>query len=685
MTANKNFKRYTITSALPYANGPIHIGHLAGVYVPADIFARYLRSKGEDVLFIGGSDEHGVPITIKARQQGISPQDVVDKYHGIIKKSFEKFGISFDIYSRTSNKIHHETASEFFTTLYDKGEFIEKTSEQYFDEATQHFLADRYITGTCPHCSYEKAYGDQCENCGTSLSPNDLINPVSVLSGNKPVMKETKHWYLPLDKYEPWLTEWIVKGHKDDWKTNVYGQCKSWIDQGLQPRAVTRDLDWGVKVPLPDAEGKVLYVWFDAPIGYISAAKEWSEKTGKDWKPYWKDEESRLIHFIGKDNIVFHCIIFPSMLKQEGSFILPDNVPAFEFMNLENDKISTSRNWAVWLHEYMEEFPEQQDVLRYVLTANAPETKDNDFTWKDFQARNNNELLAVFGNFVNRTLVLTHKYYDGVVPAIEELNDYDKSVLEQIRDFPMKVGSSLDNFRFREALNEMMNLARLGNKYLTDSEPWKIFKTDEVRVRTILNISLQICANLSVLCEPFLPFSAKKLAGMLNLSSLTWKDAGNTELLKDGQQLNKAEFLFGRIEDAQIEFQVQKLLDTKKANEQTNVKVSPPKENIEYEDFAKLDIRVGTILEAERVSKTKKLLKLKIDTGFDQRTVVSGIAEHYDPATIIGKKVSILVNLSPKKLKGIDSNGMILSAESPDGKLCFISPTEDFSNGSEIK
>ncbi len=684
-TKKKDFKRYTVTSALPYANGPIHIGHLAGVYVPADVYVRYLRSQGKDVLFIGGSDEHGVPITIKARQQGVTPQEIVDKYHGMIKDSFQKFGISFDVYSRTSNKIHHDTAAEFFTTLHNKGEFIERTSEQYYDEASKHFLADRYITGTCPHCNFEKAYGDQCENCGTSLSPNDLINPVSVLSGNKPVKKETKHWFLPLDKYEDWLREWIIDGHKEDWKTNVYGQCKSWIDQGLHPRAVTRDLDWGVHVPVPEAEGKVLYVWFDAPIGYISATKEWAEQTGNDWKLYWKDKESRLIHFIGKDNIVFHCIIFPSMLKQEGSYILPDNVPAFEFMNLENDKISTSRNWAVWLHEYLEEFPGKQDVLRYALTANAPETKDNDFTWKDFQARNNNELLAIFGNFVNRTLVLTQKYFGGNVPAIEELNDYDKKVLEEIADYPMKVGSSLENFRFREALNEMMNLARLGNKYLTDSEPWKVFKTDEARVRTILNISLQICANLSVLSAPFLPFSAEKLSGMLNLSGLSWKDAGNTELLKDGFQLNKPSLLFDRIEDKEIEAQVQKLLDTKKANEQNEVSVVPAKENIDFESFAKLDIRTGTIIEAEKVAKTKKLLKLTIDTGIDKRTVVSGIAEFYEPEKIVGKKVSILINLAPKKLRGIESNGMVLMAEDINGQLCFVSPTEDIGNGSEIK
>ncbi len=680
------YKRHTITSALPYANGPIHIGHLAGVYVPADIYVRYLRSKGEDVIFIGGSDEHGVPITIKARQQGVSPQDIVDKYHSVIKDSFEKFGISFDIYSRTSNKIHHETASEFFKTLYDKGEFIEKTTWQYYDEETNHFLADRYITGTCPHCGYEKAYGDQCENCGTSLSPLDLINPVSVLSGNKPVRKETKHWYLPLDKYEPWLREWIIEGHKDDWKTNVYGQCKSWIDQGLQPRAVTRDLDWGVKVPLPEAEGKVLYVWFDAPIGYISATKEWSEKTGKDWKPYWKDEDTRLLHFIGKDNIVFHCIIFPSMLKQEGSYILPDNVPAFEFMNLENDKISTSRNWAVWLHEYLEDFPGKEDVLRYVLTANAPETKDNDFTWKDFQARNNNELLAVFGNFVNRTLVLTQQYFGGKVPEAGAISEEDKAAFEEIKQFPVRIGESLDKFRFREALNEMMNLARLGNKYLTDSEPWKIFKTDPDRVKTILNVSLQICANLSILSEPFLPFTANKLSDMLNLSGLSWGDAGSSQLLKAGDELNKPGYLFEKIDDKAIEAQIQKLLATKKANEENNTAVNPAKDNIEFDDFARLDIRVGTIIEAEKVPKTKKLLKLKIDTGIDKRTVVSGISEYYKPEDIIGQKVSILVNLQPRKLRGIESEGMILMAEdNSTGKLCFVAPTEDVNNGSEVR
>ncbi len=680
----KNFKRYTITSALPYANGPIHIGHLAGVYVPADIYARYLRMKGEDVLFIGGSDEHGVPITIKARAEGISPQEIVDRYHEQIKKSFEEFGISFDVYSRTSAPIHHKTASDFFLKLYKKDDFIEKTNEQYFDEETQHFLADRYITGTCPHCGNEKAYGDQCENCGTSLSPLELINPKSALSGNVPVLKETKHWYLPLDQYEEWLNEWIIEGHKDDWKANVYGQVKSWIDHGLKPRAVTRDLDWGVNVPLKDAEGKVLYVWFDAPIGYISAAKEWSEKTGNDWKPYWKDEDSKLVHFIGKDNIVFHCIIFPAMLKAEGSYVLPDNVPANEFLNLENDKISTSRNWAVWLHEYLKDFPEKQDVLRYVLTANAPETKDNDFTWKDFQARNNNELLAIFGNLVNRTLVLTQKYFDGIVPAIAELDDVAKSTLEEMKTYPDKISSSLDRYRFREALSELMNLARLGNKYLTDMEPWKVYKTDEEKVKTILNVSLQIIANLAVLSEPFLPFTAKKLQEMLGMSAPTWSDAGNTALIETGRVLNKPELLFARIEDAEVDAQVQRLLNTKNENEKMTA-AKPAKEEIVFEDFMKMDIRTGTILEAEKVVKTKKLLKLKIDTGIDQRTVVSGIAEYYEPDQIIGKKVSILVNLAPRKLRGIESQGMILMAEDADGKLCFVSPTEDVSNGSEVK
>jgi len=684
----KTWKRTTVTSALPYANGPIHIGHLAGVYVPADIYVRYLRSKGEEVLFIGGSDEHGVPITIKARKEGITPQEVVDRYHEMIKDSFRKFGISFDIYSRTSNAIHHETASEFFTTMYEKGEFIEKTSLQYFDEENQQFLADRYITGTCPRCGNPKAYGDQCENCGTSLSPDELINPTSALSGNVPVKKETKHWYLPLDKYEGWLKKWIIYGHKDDWKPNVYGQCKSWLDHGLQPRAVTRDLDWGVKVPLPDTEGKVLYVWFDAPIGYISATREWAQINGKDWKPWWKDPETRLIHFIGKDNIVFHCIIFPAMLKEEGTYILPDNVPAFEFMNLENDKISTSRNWAVWLHEYLEEFPGKQDELRYVLTTNAPETKDNDFTWKDYQARNNSELLAIFGNFVNRTLILTQKYFDSKVPQRGELNQTDRTALEEIKLFPGRIGGSLDQFRFREALTEMMNLARLGNKYLTDSEPWKLIKTDPERVKTILNISLEICANLAILCEPFLPFTAERLSRMMNLPQRKWAFGGNPELLEPGHQLGHPEYLFEKIEDNVIEAQVQKLLNTKLQNEAATapkVSLKPIKDMITYDDFSKLDIRVCTIEEAEKIQGADKLLKLTVSTGLDKRTIVSGIALYYKPEDLIGKQFCFVLNLAPRKLRGIESNGMILSAEDPEGRLSLITINDLFANGSEVK
>ncbi len=678
------FKRYTITSALPYANGPIHIGHLAGVYVPADIYVRYLRLNEKDVVFIGGSDEHGVPITIKAQNEGVSPQEIVDRYHSIIKKSFKEFGISFDVYSRTSNRIHHETAADFFKTLYEKGEFVEQSSEHYYDEEKNQFLADRYITGTCPHCGNEKAYGDQCENCGTTLNATDLINPKSALSGNAPVLKETRHWYLPLDKYEDWLKEWILEGHKE-WKPNVYGQCKSWIDQGLQPRAVTRDLDWGVKVPVEGADGKVLYVWFDAPIGYISATREWAHENGKDWEPYWKDESSKMVHFIGKDNIVFHCIIFPSMLKHEGSYILPENVPANEFLNLENDKISTSRNWAVWLHEYLEEFPGKQDVLRYVLCANAPETKDNDFTWKDFQARNNNELLAVFGNFVNRTLVLTQKYFDGKVPEVTGLTDLDKALIEELKTYPGSIGKSLENYRFREALNELMNLARLGNKYLTETEPWKLFKTDVERVKTILNLSLQICANLALYSEAFLPFTSEKLYGMLNIDRLLWKDGGGN-LIEAGHELNKPGFLFEKIEDAAIEAQIEKLLATKKDNEaNAAIEVNSQKENIVFDDFVKMDIRTGTILEAEKVPKTKKLLKIKVDTGIDQRIVVSGIAEFYKPEEIIGQKVSILVNLASRKLKGIESQGMILMAENTKGELCFVQPSADFHNGSEIK
>jgi methionyl-tRNA synthetase len=674
------FKRTLITTALPYANGPIHIGHLAGVYVPADIYARYLRLKNEDVIMIGGSDEHGVPITLKAKNEGITPQDVVDKFHGIIKESFEKFGISFDVYSRTSSKIHHETASDFFKKLYEEGKFVEKTSEQYYDEENNQFLADRYIIGTCPKCGFEKAYGDQCESCGTSLSPTELINPTSTISGNQPVLKETKHWYLPLDQYEPWLKEWILEGHKE-WKSNVYGQCKSWIDSGLLPRAVTRDLDWGVPVPVEGVDGKVLYVWFDAPIGYISATKELTE----DWETYWKDPETRMLHFIGKDNIVFHCIIFPSMLKAEGTFNLPENVPANEFLNLENDKISTSRNWAVWLHEYLEDFPGKEDVLKYVLTANAPETKDNDFTWKDFQTRNNSELVAVLGNFVNRALVLTQKYYDGVVPERGELTDYDKEALASISSIKAEVEKSIDTFRIRESLKNAMDLARLGNKYLADQEPWKVVKTDEERVKTIMNICLQITANLTICLEPFLPFSMEKLRGFINLEKLDWDKFGDTEMLKAGHKVNKPELLFEKIEDNVIEAQLQKLQDTKKANEMAEAKAAPAKDNIEFDDFAKMDIRAGTVIECEKVAKTKKLLKLKIDTGIDQRTVVSGIAEYYKPEDLIGKQVSILVNLAPKKLKGIESQGMILCAENADGSLSIVAPDVAVKNGSEIR
>ena len=675
-----NFKRTLITSALPYANGPVHIGHLAGVYVPADIYARYLRMKGEEVAFIGGSDEHGVPITLKAKNEGITPQDVVDKYHNIIKDAFARFGISFDVYSRTSAKVHHETASEFFKKLYDEGKFIEKTSEQYYDEEAGQFLADRYIIGTCPKCSNERAYGDQCEACGTSLNATDLINPKSTLSGNAPVMKETKHWYLPLNQYEQWLREWILEGHKE-WKSNVYGQCKSWIDGGLNPRAVTRDLDWGVPVPIDGADGKVLYVWFDAPIGYISATKEWTA----DWTKWWKDPETRMLHFIGKDNIVFHCIIFPAMLKAEGTYILPENVPANEFLNLEGDKISTSRNWAVWLHEYLDEFPEKEDVLKYVLTANAPETKDNDFTWKDFQARNNNELVAILGNFVNRALVLTQKYYNGVVPPAGVLQDVDKETLAQIVSLKADVEKSLDTFRFREALKIAMDMARLGNKYLADMEPWKVVKTDEERVRTIMNTCLQIAANLTIVFAPFMPFKMEKLRGFLSMDRLDWSELGRTDLMLAGHQTNQPELLFEKIEDSVIEAQVQKLIDTKKVNEMAAATAAPQKPNCSYDDFTKIDIRTGTIIEAEKVAKTKKLLKLKIDTGIDQRTVVSGIAEYYEPEQVVGQQVCILVNLEPRELKGILSQGMILMAEDADGKLKFVSPVENVKNGSEVK
>ena len=676
--STKEFKRYLITSALPYANGPIHLGHLAGVYVPSDIYVRYLRRRDRDVISICGSDEHGVPITLKARKEGTSPQDVVDRYHSINKKAFEDFGISFDIYSRTSNKVHHETASEFFKTLYDKGVFIEKTSEQYYDEEASTFLADRYITGTCPHCGNPCAYGDQCEQCGTSLSPADLANPVSTISGSKPVLRETRHWFLPLDQYEPWLKEWILEGHKE-WKANVYGQCKSWLDQGLHPRAVSRDLDWGVPVPVEGADGKVLYVWFDAPIGYISATKELTPQ----WEKYWKDEETRMIHFIGKDNIVFHCIVFPTMLKAEGSYILPENVPANEFLNLENDKISTSRNWAVWLHEYLEDFPGKQDVLRYVLCANAPENKDNDFTWKDFQNRNNNELVAILGNFVNRTLVLTQKYFDGQVPEITGLTDSDQAVLDAIKTIKGDVERSLELFRFREAIKTAMDLARLGNKYLADTEPWKLIKTDEDRVKTILNVSLQITANLTLLMDPFLPFSMKTLRGFLLFDQTSWDLIGSPDLLEAGHVLGKTSLLFEKIEDEQIQAQLDKLRRTKEENKEP-AKMAPQKEEITFDDFTQMDLLTGTILEAEKVPKTKKLIKMQVDLGFEIRTIVSGIAEYYQPEVLPGKKVCVLANLAPRKIKGIESQGMILLSENPEGTLHFVEPAAEAINGSEI-
>ncbi len=676
----KNYKRYLVTSALPYANGPLHIGHLAGVYVPSDIYTRYLRLKGEDVISICGSDEHGVPITLKARKEGISPQEVVDRYHEINKKAFEDFGIAFDIYSRTSNAIHYETASGFFSELYTNGVFTEKTSLQFYDEEAGCFLADRYITGTCPRCGNENAYGDQCEKCGSSLSPDELINPRSTISGSTPVRRETKHWYLPLDKYEEWLKQWILGEHKE-WKTNVYGQCKSWLDQGLQPRAVSRDLDWGVPVPVEGAEGKVLYVWFDAPIGYISATRELTP----EWEKYWKDQDTKMVHFIGKDNIVFHCIIFPVMLKAMGSYILPDNVPANEFLNLENDKISTSRNWAVWLHEYLEDFPGKQDVLRYALCASAPETKDNDFTWKDFQARNNNELVAILGNFVNRTLVLTFNYYEGKVPEPDKFEASDLQVLETIKTIRESVESNLENYRFREALREAMGLARLGNKYLADAEPWKAVKTDPDRVRTILNVSLQITANLTIILEPFLPFSMKKLREWLGTGQYKWIDAGRTDLMVPGHTISKPGLLFDKIADEEIDRQVEKLMASKKANEAAGAGVKPAKEMISFDDFSEIDLRTATVLEAEKVPKTAKLLKLKIDTGLDVRTIVSGIAEYYEPQDMIGRQISIVANLEPRKIKGIESKGMILMAEDKDGRLVLVSPAEKVSNGSTVK
>ena len=679
-------KRYTITAALPYTNGPIHIGHLAGVYVPADIYARYLRLIGKDVAYISGSDEHGAAIPMRAKKEGVSPQVIIDKYHGIIKKSFLDFGISFDNYSRTSSKIHHETASDFFTKMYNDGEFIEEVSAQLYDAEANQFLADRFVVGTCPKCGFEESYGDQCESCGTSHNATDLINPKSAITGNIPTVKETKHWFLPLDKHEDFLRKWILEGHKKDWKPNVYGQVKSWVEDGLRPRAVTRDLDWGIPVPLEGADGKVLYVWFDAPIGYISSTKEWAAREGKNWEDYWKKEDTKMVHFIGKDNIVFHCIIFPSMLKAHGDYILPDNVPANEFLNLEGNKLSTSKNWAVWLHEYLEEFPNQQDVLRYTLTANAPESKDNDFTWKDFQAKNNNELVAIFGNFINRVVVLTNKYYNGIVPEPNDFSEIDEDVLAAIKEFPLTIGKSIERYRFREASQELMSLARLGNKYLADEEPWKVIKLDEERVKTIMYVALQISAALAVVSEPFLPFSATKLKNILNINaSLSWGDVtDNTVLLTATHQINKAELLFSKIEDKEIEAQVEKLAATKIANEQENKVTTPQKETIEFEDFTKLDIRVGTILEAEKVAKTKKLLKLKVDVGIDIRTIVSGIAESFSPEEIIGLQVSVLVNLAPRKIRGVESQGMILMTDTPDGKLAFVAPTKEVKNGQEV-
>lgn len=676
-------KRYTITAALPYANGPVHIGHLAGVYVPADIYARFRRSTGEDVIFVCGTDEHGVPITIRAKQEGITPQDVVDKYHGIIKDSFAGLGISFDIFSRTSTETHKETASEYFKKLYEQGVFKEITSEQFYDEEAKQFLADRYIKGTCPKCGNEEAYGDQCEKCGSTLSADELINPKSALSGNQPIKKETTHWYLPLDEQEDFLKQWILDDHKE-WKSNVYGQCKSWLDAGLKPRAVTRDLDWGVPVPVEGADGKVLYVWFDAPIGYISATKELAAQKGFDWEKYWKDDETELVHFIGKDNIVFHCIIFPAMLKADGSYILPENVPANEFLNLEGNKLSTSKNWAVWLNEYLEDFPDQQDVLRYTLCANAPETKDNDFTWKDFQTRNNSELVAILGNFINRAVVLTHKYFDGKVPAISTAGTEDEALINAIKDVPNKVAASIQKYRFRDAVAEMMELARAGNKYLADTEPWKIIKEDEERGKTIMNLALQTAANLTILMEPFIPFSSQKLANMLNIEQMTWDKVGNEALLKVGHQIEKASLLFAKIEDKTIEAQITRLERIKIENEQGEAKAAPVKDEITFDDFQKMDIRVGEVVAAEKVAKTKKLLKMTVDLGFEKRTIVSGIAEHYKPAEMVGKQVSVLVNLAPRKIKGIESQGMVLMAEDANGTLQTIEPENTVKSGSSV-
>ena len=677
-------KRKMITAALPYANGPVHIGHLAGVYIPADVYTRFQRNTGQEIAFICGSDEHGIPITIRAKKEGITPQDVVDKYHEIIKKSFADLGISFDEYSRTTSKKHYEVSQEFFLNLYNKGKFEEEISEQFFDEQAGEFLADRYIVGTCPKCSNENAYGDQCEKCGSTLSPTELINPKSMLSGNTPVLKETKNWYLPLNEYENFLNEWIIKGHQDDWKPNVYGQVKSWLNDGLKPRAMTRDLNWGVPVPLPNAEGKVLYVWFDAPIGYISFTQEWAEKNGKNWKDFWQNEETDLIHFIGKDNIVFHCIIFPSMMKAHGDYIMPKNVPAFEFLNLENDKISTSRNWAVWAHEYVEDFPNQQDALRYALLSSAPETKDNNFTWKDFQTKNNSELVGIFGNFINRVTVLTQKYYNGIVPQPNEFEQVDKDLFHEMQQIPEKIGKNLDEFRFRDALTEMMNLARLGNKYLADEEPWKVIKDNPERVKTQMFCALQVAGALAYLCEPFLPFTSQKMKSGLNLGNKNWYEVLNTPPIPTGHQINEMPLLFSKIEDDVIEAQIKKLENTKINNQKTNPNANPMKEQISFDDFTKIDLRTATILEAEKVEKADKLLKLKVDTGVDVRTVVSGIAESFSPEEIIGKQVMILLNLAPRKIRGIESQGMLLLTTKPDGKLSFVTPDEKVENGIEI-
>jgi len=682
----ENPKRYTITAALPYTNGPIHIGHLAGVYVPSDIYARYLRLQGKDVAFICGSDEHGVAISMKAKKEGITPQQVIDKYDGIIRQSFLDFGISFDNYSRTSSEIHHKTASEFFKKLYDNGDFIEETTEQLYDAKADQFLADRFVTGTCPKCDNPEAYGDQCEKCGSTLNATDLINPKSTITGETPILKSTKHWFLPLNRYESFLREWILEGHKNDWKPNVYGQVKSWVDGGLEPRAVTRDLDWGIDVPVEGAEGKKLYVWFDAPIGYISSTKEWAAREGKDWEPYWKDADTKLVHFIGKDNIVFHCIIFPAMLKAEGSYILPDNVPANEFLNLEGNKLSTSKNWAVWLHEYLQDFPEKQDSLRYALTANAPENQDNDFTWKNFQARNNNELAAIFGNFINRVVVLTNKYYAGIVPAPNEFSEVDEQTLAELKAYPAVISSSIERYRFREALGELMNVARLGNKYLADEEPWKMVKENPARVQTQMYVALQIAAALAVLSEPFLPFTAKKLSNILKIDTLSWNDVTTKiDLLPAGHQIGQAEILFAQIEDAEIQKQLDKLEATKTANKVENAKAEPQKETASFEDFAKIDLRIGTIIEAEKMPKANKLLVLKVDTGIDVRTIVSGIAEHFTPEEVIGKRVTVLVNLAPRALRGVESEGMLLLTNNAEGKLVFVNPdAEGVINGAMI-